>query len=154
MRAPTLMSATSRMGITRDKLYEEVWAEPMVRVAVRHGVSANYPARVCDYLNVPYPHRGYWAKRLAGKAPVVPSLSPPGPGEVRVWEKGNAVPRVAQKPETACRKTVPVGTRSVSVRPVRHHLMVCARESFETAGMQCQNGRLSDQDNRSLAQGD
>ena len=69
LRAPAPMPDILRMSVTRGKLYEEVWAEPMVRVAVRHGVSANYLARVCDYLNVPYPHRGYWAKRQFGKAP-------------------------------------------------------------------------------------
>ena len=83
------------MSVARDKLYEQVWAEPMVRVAVRHGVAANNLARVCHHLSVLFPRRGYGAERLAGKAPVVPSLSPPGPGEARVWEKGDAVPRVA-----------------------------------------------------------
>jgi hypothetical protein len=34
------MSDISRMSITRDKLNEEVWAEPMITVAVRHGVSS------------------------------------------------------------------------------------------------------------------
>jgi len=56
-----------RMSITRDKLYEEVWAEPMTKVAARFKVSSNYLARVCHYLSVPFPHRGYWAKRQFGK---------------------------------------------------------------------------------------
>ena len=70
------------MGITRDKLYKEVWAEPMVRVAVRHGVSANYLARVCHCLNVPYPHLVHWAKRRFRRAPTRPALADPRPGEV------------------------------------------------------------------------
>lgn len=32
------------MSVTRDKLYEEVWAEPMAKVAVRYRISANYLA--------------------------------------------------------------------------------------------------------------
>lgn len=40
-----------RMSVTRDKLYEEVWAEPMAKVAVRYRISANYLARVCHHLN-------------------------------------------------------------------------------------------------------
>jgi hypothetical protein len=47
--------------------YAEVWAEPMTRVAARYDVSANYLARVCFHLNVPVPHRGYWAKVQHGK---------------------------------------------------------------------------------------
>jgi hypothetical protein len=27
------------MAVTREQLYEEVWAEPMTRVAARYGVS-------------------------------------------------------------------------------------------------------------------
>ena len=96
------------MSVTRDKLYEEVWAEPMAKVAVRYRISANYLARVCHHLNVPFPHRGCWAKRLAGKAPGRPGLSPPRPGEVLAWERGDAVPRVAQKPETASREPMRV----------------------------------------------
>ncbi|HPA80588.1 MAG TPA: hypothetical protein PLS95_07210 [Thermoanaerobaculales bacterium] len=36
------------MGVTREKLYEEVWAEPMTTVAARYGVSSNFLARVCE----------------------------------------------------------------------------------------------------------
>jgi hypothetical protein len=41
------MSDILRMSVTRDELYEEVWAEPMAKVAVRYRISANYLARVC-----------------------------------------------------------------------------------------------------------
>jgi len=49
--APALARACAmfhilRMSITRDKLYEEVWAEPMTKVAARFKVSSNYLARV------------------------------------------------------------------------------------------------------------
>ena len=49
------------MPITRDHLYEQVWAKPMLAVAKDYEVSANYLARVCASLNVPWPPRGYWA---------------------------------------------------------------------------------------------
>jgi hypothetical protein len=54
------------MSITREKLYEEVWAEPMTVVAARYQVSGNFLARVCVALNVPHPPRGYWAKLKVG----------------------------------------------------------------------------------------
>jgi hypothetical protein len=76
-----------RMSITRNNLYEEVWAEPITKVAVRYQVSSNYLARVCRHLNVPYPYRGYWAKVPFGKAPKRLPLPDPCPGEVLDWEK-------------------------------------------------------------------
>jgi len=48
--------------VTREALYELVWAEPMLKVAARFGVSSSYMSRVCTLLNVPRPARGYWAK--------------------------------------------------------------------------------------------
>lgn len=46
------------MAVDREKLYEQVWDEPMTKVAARYGVSTSFLARVCDRLNVPRPARG------------------------------------------------------------------------------------------------
>lgn len=73
---------TDQGPITRQALYELVWAEPMLKVAARFGVSASYMARVCTALNVPRPERGYWAKLAFGKAPAQPPLPEPGPGDL------------------------------------------------------------------------
>jgi len=43
------------MPVTREELYEQVWARPMLAVAKDYEVSANYFARVCAALNVPWP---------------------------------------------------------------------------------------------------
>lgn len=73
------------MTVSREKLYEEVWSEPMVKVAARYGVSSSFLARICARINVPRPSRGYWAQLLVGKAEVVtaawarPSREPNGP---------------------------------------------------------------------------
>ena len=37
-----------RMSVTRDKLYEEVWAEPMAKVAVRYRISAEPQPKAAD----------------------------------------------------------------------------------------------------------
>lgn len=58
----------------RDKLYEEVWAEPVIRVAERYGVSDVALAKTCRRLGVPLPPRGYWARVKAGQAPKRPAL--------------------------------------------------------------------------------
>ena len=51
----------------RNKLYEEVWAEPTQKVAARYGISDVALAKVCRQLQVPKPPRGYWAKKAAGQ---------------------------------------------------------------------------------------
>ncbi len=46
----------------RDVLFEEVWAEPMVAVAPRYGLSGPALAKICLRLGVPIPRRGHWAR--------------------------------------------------------------------------------------------
>ena len=53
--------------LTRDELYKQVWQTPMSRLANDYGITGNGLAKICDRLNVPYPPRGYWAKKAAGK---------------------------------------------------------------------------------------
>ena len=120
------------MTVTREQLFHEVWAEPMITVAARHEVSGNYLARVCAHLNIPHPPRGYWAKLKVGNVPKQPSLPPARPGEVLEWSKGDGVPRVTP------RKSAP-GNGSVSKPqnapvtdpPTRHQLVMAVREFFE-----------------------
>ncbi len=50
----------------REKLYEEVWAKPVVKVAEQYGVSDVAIHKVCKALNIPTPPLGYWAKVRAG----------------------------------------------------------------------------------------
>jgi hypothetical protein len=93
------------MTITRKQLYEQVWAEPMIKVAVRFGVSANYLARVCEHLNVPHPPRGYWAKLKVGNAPKQPALpisrlAARGTSGVFTHTRSNRPPSVEVGPST------------------------------------------------------
>lgn len=53
----------------REKLYEEVWAKPVVDVAAQYGVSDVAIHKICKSLNVPVPPRGYWSKIRAGARP-------------------------------------------------------------------------------------
>jgi hypothetical protein len=50
----------------REKLYTQVWAETLTKVAARYGVSAVALGKVCRKLKVPLPGRGYWAKKAHG----------------------------------------------------------------------------------------
>ncbi|OPX85747.1 hypothetical protein [Pelotomaculum sp. PtaB.Bin117] len=67
----------------REKLYEEVWAKPVVDVAVQYGVSDVAIHKICKSLNVPVPPRGYWAKLRAGEK----LNKPPLPATNGVTEK-------------------------------------------------------------------
>lgn len=64
----------------REKLYQEVWAEPMTVVCKRYGMSDTGLRKVCKKMDVPCPTAGYWAKLRAGKRvskPSLPKLKPP-----------------------------------------------------------------------------
>jgi hypothetical protein len=54
--------------IKREVLYDEVWAEPMTKVAARYGTTAPKLAKVCDQLDVPHPSSGYWVQLAHGTA--------------------------------------------------------------------------------------
>lgn len=54
--------------VQRQALYEQVWAQPMTKVAKEYGISDVALAKICKKLNVPYPWRGYWRRKETGKA--------------------------------------------------------------------------------------
>jgi hypothetical protein len=63
----------------REKIYQEIWIEPIQHVAKRYNLSDVGLAKVCRKLNIPRPGRGYWAIKAAGKTtprrPPLPELS-------------------------------------------------------------------------------
>jgi hypothetical protein len=114
------------MTVSRDKLYEEVWAEPMTTVAKRYDVSSNFLARVCEQLNVPRPSRGYWAQVKVGRAEKRPSLPEPRPGDELEWVRDGERPRVAAVPRTPVLQR----RRKKIDPPTRHPLLAGAQEHF------------------------
>lgn len=61
----------------REKLYTEVWSQPILDVARKYGVSDVAIGKTCKRLQIPLPGRGYWAKVSAGKnVPKRPPLLP------------------------------------------------------------------------------
>jgi hypothetical protein len=113
------------MGVPREKLFEEIWAEPMTAVAARYGVSSNYLARICEQLNVPRPARGFWAQRAAGIELELPELPPAEPGQQLDWVRNGEAPKIAPL------KTGPLRPRPRNERPRTHELLVTARGIFE-----------------------
>lgn len=53
--------------MTREELFNEVWARPMTKIAAELGISDVALKKICDKHRVPVPGRGYWAKVSAGK---------------------------------------------------------------------------------------
>ncbi len=61
----------------REKLYGQVWSEPVQRVAASYGISDVRLGKVCRILRVPVPPRGYWARLRSGqemRRPQLPKL--------------------------------------------------------------------------------
>lgn len=59
----------------------------MSRLALEFGISGNGLAKICDRLNVPYPPRGYWARKEAGQKVVtfrLPECGESTPAEVTI----------------------------------------------------------------------
>ena len=55
------------VSLSREQLHALVWAEPMTRVAARFGITDVALRKKCSQHSVPFPGRGYWQQRDAGK---------------------------------------------------------------------------------------
>jgi len=53
---------------SRAELYNEVWNQPLVKLARKYGISDVALGKACRKLRIPHPGRGDWAKRKVGKA--------------------------------------------------------------------------------------
>ncbi len=69
-----------RRWCSREELYEQVWTEPVSKVAPRYGISDVGLAKLCARANIPLPERGYWAKSRYGKTVKRSPLPPRSPG--------------------------------------------------------------------------
>jgi hypothetical protein len=128
-------------AVTREALYEEVWSEPMIKVAARYKVSSSYLARICGQLNVPRPQRGYWAKLAVGIESKRPPLPEARPGDLMEWRRDGSEQRVLlprpKAPEVMPRRRRRLATDGSS----RHQLIEGAQQLFE-AGRESDEGYL------------
>lgn len=114
--------------VTREELYDLVWSQPMTKVAERYGVSGSYLARVCGYLKVPRPERGYWAKLEFGKSVSQLPLQEAVPGDPITWSKDQGMdlaplPR-PRSPSIPRKQSVKVTTRGI------HALVTSGRSHY------------------------
>ena len=63
--------------LTRESLYQQVWAEPMTHVAKAYGLSDRGLAKLCERHDIPVPPRGYWAKKAHGHVVPQTPMKPP-----------------------------------------------------------------------------
>lgn len=125
-------SLNNRAPVSRERLYEEVWAEPMTTVAKKYGVSGSFLARVCTWLNVPRPARGYWAKLAVGKTTRRPPLPEAEPGDELEWNRYGQARRAKLPPPKPPRKKK-TKHRSRSELPERHPLLQDAQQYLDEA---------------------
>ena len=129
---PLLQFAGISMGISREELYEQVWAETMLKVAERYNVSSSYMARVCTILKVPRPPVGYWAKEAVNRAPPKPPLPVARPGDQVEWTPGAAlyrplpehVPRTPKRPASLRTPRVQAGQANPSTAASSPHAIL------------------------------
>lgn len=112
------------MPTTREKLYEEIWTEPITKVSKRYGVSDSYLIRVLKSLNIPSPPRGYWATVAAGINLAKPSLPRAKPGDAITWSRNGqtefATSTVAEEETTRSKRSAPAATHGL-VREAHEH---------------------------------
>ncbi len=126
--APGRKAAT----VSREELFRQVWTKPMSRLARDYGISGNGLAKICDRLNVPYPSRGYWAKKAAGKKVIqyrLPDREEGTPRTATISPTPPPVPLPEIPPEVqqqvdAVKRTA--GVIAVPTRMVRPHPVVAA----------------------------
>lgn len=106
MREDAMPHITTRYE--REKLYEEVWSNPVIKVAEQYGISDVAIRKICVKLKVPLPPRGYWARLGAGKhvrKPPLPKFT--GPSEIvrhRFVPEEPAVPPAAEPEHIVARR--------------------------------------------------
>jgi hypothetical protein len=69
--------AGREVRLDRKTLFEQVWNEPVEKVAKEWGLSGRGLAKVCQRARIPVPPRGYWAKIQHGmqvRRPPLPEL--------------------------------------------------------------------------------
>ncbi|GKS56555.1 hypothetical protein YTPLAS18_00820 [Nitrospira sp.] len=75
-----LLERSKETKVSRQTLYEQVWATPMSKLAKQYEVSDVALAKQCRKHDIPYPGMGYWRRKETGKpvkqVPLPPTLDP------------------------------------------------------------------------------
>jgi len=74
----------TRITITRQELYDQVWSQPTLKVAREYGLSDVGLAKLCKRNSIPKPPRGYWARKEAGQTVEQTPLPDPGEADTKI----------------------------------------------------------------------
>ena len=97
--------ANQRIALTREDLYNQVWAEPSVHVAARLGISGHGLGKLCARYRIPVPPRGWWAKKQHGHRVRQTPVTEVTATEKIVFESADAVQKPEDAPEVTREKT-------------------------------------------------
>ena len=78
------------ISLTRQELYDRVWAEPVDTLAKEFGLSNVGLGKACRRHNIPVPPRGYWARKAAGHRMRQPPLPPSKAGDETITLLGSS----------------------------------------------------------------
>lgn len=124
--------APEGVAMTREELFDLIWAQGVAATSRRLGVSGSYLARVCIALEVPRPKRGHWGLQSVGRAPPKPTLPPPSPFNPGSWSRDKSK-RISMKPlYTRVFRNQAAGEHQAEhplVSLTRRHLEAAARRS-------------------------
>lgn len=93
--------------LTRQALYDLVWAEPVRAVAASLGISDVGLKKRCSAADIPVPDRGYWTKLKAGKPVIRVQLPPRSPGKSDTIQVGPEPTRWPYDPEAELKEPLP-----------------------------------------------
>lgn len=63
-----LAAATASARYDRERLFDQLWSEPMKEIATKYGMSEAAMSSLCRKLEIPTPPRGHWAKSTTRQA--------------------------------------------------------------------------------------
>jgi hypothetical protein len=121
--------------LTREALYQQVWAEPIIHVAKRLGLSDRGLAKVCARHQIPVPPRGWWAKKQHGQTMrQAPLPAVDGPALATLTLHGVAVQAADRDATELEREQTPEWRISVPEElPISHPLVVRASVALRQA---------------------
>ncbi|MGX1742110.1 hypothetical protein ACWIEX_11185 [Bosea sp. NPDC055353] len=120
-------AASASAGMTREDLYERVWATPINHLADELGMNSYRLARICEALNVPRPPAGYWQKKAVGKEAPRPDLPAALPGDQVCWDRGTPL---SAPPLKRVYRRLDRKAADRARRPTRHPMLIGVDEFF------------------------
>ncbi len=107
----------SEIKFLRKDLYDEVWSQPMSKLAKKYHLSNVGLAKICNKKNIPIPGRGYWAKLAHGhKVRRKPLLKSSGTDFVIIHLR--STPVILKKKHYQPKLQIPVNDSLLNLHPM------------------------------------